>query len=177
MTNCWKRNPSARSETLRFDLVDFATSVVELIRPNPRGFDYEDVKIPIKRVLKETDKQGWFVNVWDVEFVEPGHSSCSRASARVINNSMLDSGRVSRLKLSHVLKVSLSEHFLQSFELWNKMHWCRTLQHPNIACLMGISDALPSVKTALVFNVGPCAELVMNYLRRHDKVPELNIVG
>lgn len=98
MRNCWKRNPSSRSDTLRLDLADFATRVVEIIQPNPRGFDAKDIKMHIRKVPRKTNKQGWFRNVWDVEFVEHPQSGRSSVSARVINVSVLDSARVSSPK-------------------------------------------------------------------------------
>lgn len=57
------------------------------------------------------------------------------------------------------------------------MHWCRTLQHPNVASLIGISDALPSIKAAMVFNIGPTAELVMDYVVAHRHISKLKIVS
>ncbi|KLO08218.1 kinase-like protein, partial [Schizopora paradoxa] len=128
MRNCWRRDPMSRSEALRKDLTQFATSVVEIIRPNSRDASAGYLKALVRKARRKTSKEGWFRNVWDVEVEDYGS-----VSARVIDVSALDS--------------------IRTYKLWNKLHWCKTLQHPNIASLIGISDALPSIKIAMVFNI------------------------
>ncbi|KLO08214.1 kinase-like protein, partial [Schizopora paradoxa] len=111
MRSCWKRDPSSRSEVLRVDLADFATSVVEIIRPNPRGIDDRDVKMLMRKIRGKTDRRGWFRNVWDVELLEDALLGRRSVSARIINASVLDSARVRRLFKSEILQSLTNSSF------------------------------------------------------------------
>lgn len=180
MRNCWKRDPSARTdtETLRADIVELAIGSIAEISFTNRWFSQTVGRI--RRVNIETSKRGWFDNVWNVELHVPldgvieQEEHWSSVSARIVNTAGVDGSRVS---VQHFFSNSKLTFSLQKTKLQDVVRSLRRLRHPNVARVLGLCQGLAPIRSAVIMDFGPEVDVLMTYLRETRVENRLDIVS
>jgi len=192
MEHCWRQKPYLRPKTIPADsdLLDFIISSDTKHGAYPARFfssksDKMTTSYPnqidgsqrIERISKERKKNGWFDNVWNVRLIE---------RQKYIDCRILAHFRYGTCRVISVPKRRLEGRDItvqaakQLSDLLRRGDSRLSMHHPNVAQLILVCDILPSMKIGLIFDVGPQAELLLDYLRRSamdDRIRIMEDVG
>ncbi len=179
MRNCWKHEPASRAKTRFADLVGFQVSSVQMtnLRVTSASGD-KSSRFKTLGIIMEgpepSEKDGWFANVWNIKYTNTARRrdirSCRNVSARIVNMSRQDI-RSTGVRLSS-FPISLLVDYLDfhlPVQILGQFQSTRNSTGHNIARFIGISDVILPMASALIFAVGPTAELLLDYFRRKTK--------
>lgn len=191
MKNCWKREPSLRS-TLQADLLEASLVSLTGLPVVLRDFDAfsetysrrqsTGTSRVIRKSSKAPEKAGWFSKVWHIKPWVYHVSTCGRTfpfkigasgtdvvSARIINMY----GQDGHHKVHHYNLFAFVEVH-RHFQIAESLQWPPRHNYNNIADFFGRCDVPEQAATALVFNVSPTAEPLLEYLRRRPLLKSLD---
>ncbi|KLO08890.1 kinase-like protein [Schizopora paradoxa] len=186
MESCWNYDPRLRPRTIESntDLGEFtlcsatklgtlpplvsskAARVTELCAYSRRT----SISEIIAKVSKRHKSRGWFYNVWDVElFARPEFNT-----RKILNNYPNSTCRIMNMPTLEGCYVQASRKLS---DLSRKGNSRLLMYHQNVALLIAVCEILPPLKFGLIFDVGPQAEALLDYLCRIGSCNRLGILS